>query len=182
MAIITAMLSFIGTNLDDFFLLILLHSQTSSWKGRLKILLGQYFGIFTLVLFSLIARYGLLTIPQSYIRFLGLIPILLGIKYMRNRNQGQDRAPVSIRIITIAMLTIAGGGDNLGVYIPMFAAQSRNELICTVLTFAAMIPIWNTLAGLTSRIPVINIFLQRYKHYLLPVTLFLLGIIILISL
>ncbi len=181
MTIFTAVLSFIGTNLDDFILLMLLHTQAGDTRGKLKILCGQYLGIFALVLLSVIARFGLVLIPREYIRFLGLIPMILGIRgFLQNEQDGED-SPVSAGILAVAMLTIAGGGDNLGVYIPMFAALSVRELLITVVVFAIMIPLWNMTAGLASQIPVIKTFVQRYKRCLLPAVLILLGVIILLS-
>jgi len=44
------------------------------------------------------------------------------------------------------MTTVANGGDNLAVYIPLFLSMDSFELGITLLTFVGMIGLWYVLA------------------------------------
>jgi cadmium resistance protein CadD (predicted permease) len=78
--IVTAFVSFISTNIDDIFILMIFFSQTGNKFKKRHIIIGQYLGIMTLLFISILGSIGLNLIPQQYIGLLGIIPILLGIK------------------------------------------------------------------------------------------------------
>ena len=93
LTILSALGSFIVTNIDDIFVLMLLFSQASSQakasNGRTvkgnriypkDIVIGQYLGFALLVLISLLATFGVTLIPDQWVGLLGLIPIYLGVK------------------------------------------------------------------------------------------------------
>jgi cadmium resistance protein CadD (predicted permease) len=78
--IITAIVSFISTNLDDIFVLMVFFSQVSVHQRKRHIIIGQYLGVIALLMISVLGAYGLNIFPQKYTGLLGIIPILLGIK------------------------------------------------------------------------------------------------------
>jgi cadmium resistance protein CadD (predicted permease) len=42
----------------------------------------------------------------------------------------------------MALVTMANGGDNLGIYIPAFAVHSGHEIAVIAVVFAAMTALW----------------------------------------
>ncbi len=78
--IITAILSFASTNIDDIFVLMILYAQVNEKMKKRDIVLGQYLGIGILVALSILGAFGLHFLPQKYTGALGLLPIALGIK------------------------------------------------------------------------------------------------------
>ena len=86
--IVTALVAFISTNIDDIFVLILFFSQRNKSTQIYHIVLGQYLGIGLLTIISIIGALGISIISENYIGLLGLIPIFLGVKeyldYKRN--------------------------------------------------------------------------------------------------
>jgi len=78
--IIKAIVSFVSTNIDDIFVLMLLFSQVSVVMKKSHIIIGQYLAIGTLTTISIIGAFGVSVIPKEYIGLLGLAPIFIGIK------------------------------------------------------------------------------------------------------
>ena len=82
--ILTAILCYTSTNIDDLFLLTLLCAQADSKAGQRSILTGHCLGIGALTAVSLLGAFGLQFIAdERLVRLLGLIPILLGIRSWR---------------------------------------------------------------------------------------------------
>lgn len=78
--VITAFVSFVSTNIDDIFVLMLFFTQINNVKKRRHIIIGQYLGIGVLTTISIIGALGVSVIPHEYVGLLGLLPIYLGIK------------------------------------------------------------------------------------------------------
>jgi cadmium resistance protein CadD (predicted permease) len=78
--IITATTSFISTNIDDIFVLMILFSQTDKDNRKINVVIGQYCGIGILFFISILGTFGVNFLAEKYIGFLGFLPIILGIK------------------------------------------------------------------------------------------------------
>lgn len=89
-------------------------------------------GIGSLVVFSLLIDYGLSFLTTGLLKWLGVLPICLGIKYwfdyyFRSKTDN-SHLPKSIKysrftvikILSICLLTISNGADNIGIYVPLF--------------------------------------------------------------
>ncbi len=127
---------FIATNIDDFFISIVFLSDPN--YDVKHIVIGKYIGISLLILISTISSFAALIIPVERIGFLGLLPIIIGIKNLiksisKNEDLSEGPAkeitvskkrflnPNSSRILSMSVITFANGGDNIGTYIPLFA-------------------------------------------------------------
>src|SRR6478609_1002723 len=76
--ILTSILAFISTNIDDVFLLMLFFGN-KHFKDR-EIVAGQLLGIATLIVISLGISFIGLVVDKAYIGLLGFLPIYIGIK------------------------------------------------------------------------------------------------------
>ena len=76
--IITAVVAFATTNIDDIFLLMLFFSQVNATFWPQHIVVGQYLGFAVLVEVSVLGYFGTLAIPRIWVGLLGLVPIALG--------------------------------------------------------------------------------------------------------
>ncbi len=126
--ILTAILCYTSTNIDDLFLLTLLCAQADSKAGQRSILTGHCLGIGALTAASLLGAFGLQAIAdERLVRLLGLIPILLGIRSWRQTQSDDAPSPSRATLGTsgIFLLTVANGADNIGVYIPAFSRSTR---------------------------------------------------------
>lgn len=79
----------------------------------------------------------------------------------------------------MALVTIANGGDNIGIYIPLFVTLSIAETITTVGIFLLMTLLWCFIARYLTRHPLLKNTIDRYGHIVTPFVLIFLGIFIL---
>lgn len=170
--------AFIGTNLDDILVLMLLFAGAGTRVGRLKITLGQYLGLGVLTAVSMLCGLGLAKVPEQWLRLLGLVPIFLALRAWRGRD-GEEATQSACGVLSTAALTIANGGDNLGVYIPLFAGFSTGELAVTAAVFALLCGLWCLLGARLSAVPAVAQAITRHKGWLVPLVLLLLGLSIL---
>lgn len=77
--IILGISAFVSTNIDDIFLIILFFSNSLKFPPY-QVVIGQYIGIGLLVTISIIISFLFLAIPSFFIAFMGIIPIIIGIK------------------------------------------------------------------------------------------------------
>ncbi|MGI9011263.1 MAG: cadmium resistance transporter [Nitrososphaeraceae archaeon] len=77
--IILGISTFVSTNIDDIFLLILFFSNVLRYPPY-QVVIGQYVGISLLVAISIIFSLVSLVIPTFLIGLMGFVPIIIGIK------------------------------------------------------------------------------------------------------
>jgi cadmium resistance protein CadD (predicted permease) len=76
-------------------------------------------------------------------------------------------------------VTIANGGDNIGIYMPTFAIRSSYEITVIALVFVVMTALWCFLAHSMVNHPKLGAPIRRYGHRVAPIVLVGLGILIL---
>jgi cadmium resistance transport/sequestration family protein len=182
-----AIVLFASTNVDDVFVLVGFFSD-KRFRAR-DTVLGQYLGIAALFIASVAASLISLVIPHAYIGLLGVIPILIGGKKLFELHQQRDQTEEALehhsdanrngRVATVALVTVANGGDNIGVYTPSFATRSANEIIVIALIFAVMTALWCFVAHAVVNHPKLGSPIRRYGHRITPVVLVALGVLIL---
>lgn len=180
-----SIIAYIATNIDDIFILIFLYAGASERSALGKIMLGKYIGIYVILGISFLATLGLSLIPEEYIHFLGIIPILLGIKayWDEKKQDSSDNAEKGVRtsfILSAAIITIANSADNIGVYVPLFARYTLPQMLVTTVVFAVMTFLWCVLGEKIASLPPIQNAIQKYKHIATPIVYIFLGIYILV--
>lgn len=116
--------AFIASNIDDTFMLMLLFSSTTLLARDVTI--GQFLGIALLVIVSASAALLVLVVPLFVIGLMGFIPIGIGVKRLIEHRQvsrttKQNKKLESYSFLSVAGITVANGGDDLGVFTPLFA-------------------------------------------------------------
>jgi cadmium resistance protein CadD (predicted permease) len=79
----------------------------------------------------------------------------------------------------VAFVTIANGGDNIGIYLPSFAIRSRHEIAIIAIVFVAMNALWCFAAHFLVNHPRLGAPIRRYGHLVAPIVFIGLGILIL---
>lgn len=185
--VLSYIVSFIGTNIDNLFVIMLLYAQSDDMIRKRSIVIGQYIGIEILVGFSIPGAYGLNFIPQKYIGLLGLIPIALGIKeWVTYKKKGEkdvlDKMPgTQSTVFSVVLVSVANGADNIGVYIPLFTGYSVAQILITVTIFVLMMALWCFLGEKITGISRIKDAIMKYKNIAVPILFFALGIYIMIK-
>ena len=173
-AIISAAV-FLSTNIDDIFLLTLLFSAGNVRKSN--IYAGHFLGIMILGVLSYLGAYGLTALFEKYVFLLGLVPIFLGIKAIFDKDD-DEKSAVSGGVLSVILLTVSSGGDNVGVYIPVFARMDIVHFITALVIFGIMSVMWCFIAQRLSALPALKHFIEKYKGIIVPVIFILLGIFI----
>jgi cadmium resistance protein CadD (predicted permease) len=176
---------FISTDLDD--VLVLLGFFADPRFRIRQIVAGQFIGIAMLYAVSVAGAWATLIIPRACIGLLGLVPITMGLKSAWEllsddpNEPGSNRTPPARRtnIAAVVAVTVANGGDNVSVYIPLFAMRSGPDIALMGVVFALMTALWLSLAYWLTRHRMIGAPVRRYTRLLMPFVYVTLGVLIL---
>ncbi len=184
-----AIVLFVTTNVDDLVVLVGFFAHPA-FRAR-DVVAGQFAGVAVLFIVSAAAALFSLVIPKAYLGLLGIFPILIGIRKLlglrRNRGRAtQTKAPGTPtggygNIAGVALVTVANGGDNIGVYTPSFALHSGNQVVIIGLVFVVMTALWCVLAHWMANHPTFGALLRRYAPVIVPLVFIALGILILLD-
>lgn len=193
-------IAFAATNIDDILILLIFFSQVDENFRRRHILIGQYLGFVAIIIASLPGFFGGLVVQREWIGLLGLLPIAIGVKHWLHQaqettevqtvttdvKQSSPSNPILALLLSIlhpqtskvAVITIANGGDNISIYIPLFAGHNFASLGVILSVFFLMVGVWCAIAYCLSRHPRIAYFLSRYGKRIVPFFLIGLGLLI----
>lgn len=192
-ALSTGLTAFTATNLDDILILMLFFSQVNTLFRKRHIVAGQYLGFTALVLASLPSFFGSLLLPRPCVGLLGLVPIAIGIsRLVHSADEDADAddtqtqptwfsSLISPQAYSVAAVTFANGGDNIGIYMPLFASCTWQTLTMILGVFFSMVGVWCFAAYKLTQVPAIADNLTRYGNYLVPFVLISLGVLIVID-
>lgn len=135
---------FVVTNVDDLVLLALFFARARSvWR----VVVGQYLGFAGILVVAVVGALGASLLPAGVRPWLGLVPLALGLKAAWALWRGDDdggEPVVAPGVVAVAGVTLANGGDNIGVYVPVFAVAG--SLWVYVVVFLVLVGVW-CLAG-----------------------------------
>ena len=146
--------AFAATNIDDISVLMMFFSSSYSSSMAFpvrQIVLGQYMGIGLLIAISALGSLISLVVPPYIIGLLGIVPIAIGARRLvqiiikgdktsappsmdaakesNNRKRNKQYLP----FLAVAAVTFSNGGDNIGVYTPMFAQYNSIGQVTTLI-------------------------------------------------
>ena len=187
-----AIAAFASTNIDDLFLLSSLFVD-AEFRTQ-SVIVGQFLGMSMLVVISILAALFTITIPRGWIGLLGFAPLLLGLNRLwkllnrrpeKGQTTGNGRAFVGkervrfawarSEVLLATLLTVANGGDNLSVYIPLFSVQ-RESMPFYALVFAMMTALWCLLGYHLTTHRIWRDRLERYGRFVIPFILIAIGL------
>lgn len=199
-AIVAGLTAFVATNIDDILILMVFFAQTDSHFRPRHIVMGQYLGFGLILVASLPGFFGGLIVQQEWIGLLGFVPIGIGLYRLLHPKQEEVIQTVSQNGATqfsklsafsrlgrllppqtyqVAVVTLANGGDNIGIYVPLFANSSLASLGVILSIFLLLVGVWCYIAYQLTQHPTIAHILTRYGEAIVPFVLIGLGIFIL---
>ncbi|BAZ30385.1 cadmium resistance transporter [Cylindrospermum sp. NIES-4074] len=193
-----------ATTFDDNLYLTAFFGKVNRTFRAKNVVLGEYLGFTALVLASLPGFFGGLLVPESWIGLLGLLPVTIGISNLIKREEEEDMVQaVSINLPShdksphhnkslwatlrdpqtyrVSAVTIANGGNNIGIYVPLFASSNLPSLGVILSVCYATIGVWCLLSYNMTRNPLMAPLIARYGRKICPLVLIYLGISILIK-
>jgi cadmium resistance protein CadD (predicted permease) len=180
--------AFAATNIDDIFVLMMFFSSLSFLVRH--VVLGQYIGIGLLIAISVLGSLISLVVPTYVIGLMGVVPIAIGIKNLietRKRDNSLSRHVIQEKrnrsyhsFLLVAAVTFSNGGDNIGVYIPLFSNYNTISQITGLTTvFFVMTAVWCIAAYYFVNHPLVASRTRRIGKIILPFVLIGLGTYIL---
>jgi cadmium resistance protein CadD (predicted permease) len=177
--IVIAALAYIGTMFDNFFAFAAQLLVTDAKRVK-RVSWAQVIGVGALIVIAGGIGSLLTPIPLPWIGILCLAPWALGVHAWRQR----DRPPNETYrrgAITTFVMTLALGGDNLAVWIPLLRANGVVHAIVSVCVFAGLEFLFIVSArSITSRPKVVE-WGTKYAPRFIPWIYFGLGVLILIE-
>jgi cadmium resistance protein CadD (predicted permease) len=190
--------AFVSTNIDD--LLILMAFFATPKFSTFQIVLGQYIGMGSLIVVSLLGFLIALVVPRNLIGLIGLFPIAIGIKELlelhkksnddnnnkdneeeeekelAKRDLQRSRKIAYVPFLTVAAVTFSGG-EEIGIYTSLFATNNEVSQIITLVSVVMVLTgFW---CGLANYFINHSFLADRFCHIaarLLPFVLIGLGI------
>lgn len=185
--VIASIIAFATTNIDDIFILTLFFGDTK--YGSRAVVLGQYLGIGTLIAISFVGSFIGLVIDPKYVGLLGMIPVYLGIKSVVNiKREEKEESALECnpddannhiqKTLSVASVTIANGGDNISIYIPLFVTLTVAGRLTMAFIFLLMTAVWCIAAKYLANRPLVKKGVEKYGQFIRPFVFILLGIYI----
>lgn len=198
----------VATTFDDNIYLTGFFSKVNRTFRPKHIVVGELIGFSVLVTVSLVGFLIGLVLDSSIIGLLGILPILIGLNNLRviwlnqddseaersinlkknARFRGFESRRLSLRQILrdkqtyqVSAVTISNGGNNLGIYIPLFASSTLANLVVIIIVCYIFVCTWLFLSYNLTRQPGIAVVLSRYASKLFPFVLMWLGLRIIID-
>jgi cadmium resistance protein CadD (predicted permease) len=155
-----------------------------------QVVLGQYIGISLLIIISALGSLIALVVPTYIIGLLGIIPIAIGFKNLveigkkdksPSRQVFQDKKNKSyLSFLMVAAVTFSNGGDNIGVYVPLFSKYNAvSQITAFAAVFIAMTAVWCIASYYFVNHPLVAFRIRHTGNIVLPFVLIGLGIYIL---
>ncbi|OLZ51564.1 cadmium resistance transporter [Amycolatopsis keratiniphila] len=180
---------FAVTNIDDILVLALFFAQGAGRRGTTRaVVLGQYAGFIAILAVAVAAAFGATFLPEEAVPYLGLLPLALGVRaaiqaWRHRAETGEEKSAAENgpKLLSVAAVTFANGGDNIGVYVPVFATAGIGGMTVHVLVFLLLLAVWIAAGRYFATRPAIAKALSRWGHVLLPVVLIGIGLLILVE-
>lgn len=180
--LLIASAAFAATNVDGMVVLLTFFSDCRYRTS--EIVRGEYCGIFVLIAAALLCSLLSYMVAPDHIGLIGFVPLGLGVWQAiaapgRASGAGPDLGR-RLRTLTVALITISNGGDNIATYAPLFSSMSGTEIDITIVWFLLLTGLWCAIAYWLVRRPRLSLRVQHYGALVRPYVLMALGALILI--
>jgi cadmium resistance protein CadD (predicted permease) len=194
--------AFVGTNVDNCVVTMAMVAGAPLHRAH-RIAAGQVVGFVMVVAVSAAGAAVLYEFSPAVVGLLGLVPLAIGVSGLlglarrragtdsvpaaaptrrsrRWRRRPEDRA-VGQSLTAAALVTVAAGGDNLAVYIPLLRVGGATNLgaIAAVFVVGEVLVTWLVLAG--GRHPKARQIMLRMGHVAVPVLLCCVGVLVMVQ-
>jgi cadmium resistance protein CadD (predicted permease) len=175
--------AFVSTSLDNLFLLMGLMAG-SRVRSR-DAALGYGLALALILSIGVAGSYAADLIADGALRYLGLIPLTMGIgrawKALRESKDAptSDAAPAGRGIASVFGVMLANSGDSLAVFTPLMSETSDRLVFVIVATTLGMGALWSLAARSVVRHPRLAPSLRAIDRYAVPLLLVGIGVYIL---
>ena len=177
--VVLSSVAYVGTMFDNYFAFVAQLLVTEPARYR-RVSIAQSVGVTALVVVAAAVGSVLTAVPVEWTSLFCLAP--WSMAWFRWRHRGA-RATTTYRrgAITTAAVTIALGGDNLGVWIPLLRTDGVASGVVTVVVFAFFEVVFLLSARALTRHPRVSAFGETTSRRLVPWIYVALGALILVE-
>ncbi len=198
--IMTGIATAIATTFDDNIYLTLFFSKVNRRFRPQNVVVGEFIGFSVLIGISLVGFLGGLLISHTWVGLLGFLPVAIGVNHLLSRESNDDTIqttsisqPIADRALPrtrhkslwqvlrdpqtykVSAVTLANGGNNVAIYIPLFASSSLPRLSIILGICYAAIGLWCFLSYQFTRRPMLAFVMARYVRKAFPFVLIWIG-------
>src|SRR6185437_1060631 len=179
-----AAVAFAATNIDGAFVLLAFFSRPNVKHAH--VVAGTYIGMAVLVIAAMmLAAVSAVLIPND-LGLLGALPVLIRLRQFWTAWIGRGAGIVDISpgagafevVELVAIRTVANGGDNIAVYIPLFAGRSLSAQVLMCVVFAILVGVWCLGARWLVEHSTFVAQIRRWGRWVTPIVLISLGVLI----
>lgn len=205
-AIATGAAVALATTFDDNIYLTSFFGRVSRTFRPRHVVVGEFLGLTILISVSLVGFFAGMIVSDMWVGLLGVLPIMIGIHQLMSKEDddesndvieevekvhtevGRPRIKQSLwstirdpKTHRVTAVHVSNGGNNVAVYIPLFASSSLPSL-GVILTMCYMtIGFWCFCSYNLTRFPGISVLIARYGRKIAPFVLIYLGISIIVK-
>ncbi|MFN5727984.1 MAG: cadmium resistance transporter [Pseudanabaena sp.] len=195
----------LATTFDDNIYLTSFFGRVSRTFRPRHVVVGEFLGLTILISISLVGYFVGMVVSDMWVGLLGVLPIMIGIHQLMGKEDdensdvieevekvhievGRPRIKQSLwstirdpKTHRVTAVHVSNGGNNVAVYISLFASSSLPSL-AVILTMCYMtIGFWCFCSYNLTRFPGISVLIARYGRKIAPFVLIYLGFSIIIK-
>jgi cadmium resistance protein CadD (predicted permease) len=179
-----AAVAYAATNIDGAFVLLAFFARPNVKPAH--VVVGTYVGMTVLVIAAMMLAAVFAVLIPSDLGLLGALPALIGLRQFwtawSERGGGivdiAPRAGAFEVVELVAIRTVANGGDNIAVYIPLFAGRSLPAHVLMCVVFAILVGVWCLGARWLVEHSTFVAQIRRWGRWITPIVLISLGVLI----
>jgi cadmium resistance transport/sequestration family protein len=186
--VLASVVVFVATSVDELVVLTTIFAYAERRKAVAQVYAGQLISQALILTISVLAAFGIETISQKGIGLLGVLPIVLGIRILLGGDDEDQAHETANRLdssagftLTVALIAIGGGGEELAVFIPFLGSLAVPELVMALLTLLLLVPVWCRVSQRIASIKRIQEWIARYQRLFVPVIFIGLGAFVIID-
>ena len=176
---LVAALAYLGTMVDNYFAFAAQLVLTPPERHR-RVAWAQVLGVAALVGIAGAVGSALSAVPLRLVGVLALAPFALAVHAWRRRRV-PAREQYRRGVTTTFLATLALGGDNVAVWIPLLRATGLEGALAMLATFAVLELVFVTSAQRLATRPSVVTWGTRYAPRLVPIVYAALGVLILVE-
>ncbi|GIO27935.1 cadmium resistance transporter [Ornithinibacillus bavariensis] len=187
--VITMIITFIATGMDEMLILIVLFAHARNHKQIRQVYIGQQIGMTFVLLIAVVVVYWISFITEEWTGLLGFLPIIIGIMELFERDDEDEESSTTLQktaifsnlTVRVAIIAIAGGAEELAIFIPYFTSLNVKEVLIAILTFILLVPIWSAICHILGSVKQIYTFVGRFQRFIIPMIFIGIGVKVLLE-
>lgn len=204
-AIATGAAVALATTFDDNIYLTSFFGRVSRTFRPRHVVVGEFLGLTILISISLVGYFVGMVVSDMWVGLLGVLPIMIGIHQLMGKEDdensdvieevekvhtevGRPRIKQSLwstirdpKTHRVTAVHVSNGGNNVAVYIPLFASSSLPSLGVILTMCYITIGFWCFCSYNLTRFPGISVLIARYGRKIAPFVLIYLGLSIIVK-